>query len=212
MILSLLLSAIIWSLYFTLGAILYILGFLIVPIALYFDVPGIGQYMRPSKYFESKSVRAINNPFLAFLIVPWFNEEDGLYPDNFAHQTLSWSPFRRAFTWLCLRNPVSGLRWAPFISTLIKPTKIQYVGSFGPAPEMRPSYEVKVPNWFYIWQGPFRSCFWAQFKVGSKLYRLWVGNFKGYPADLNGPPYGYRQYGTDGVLQLKEVQMGENKN
>ncbi len=202
--LALLLAPLIWATYIIPGALLYLIGIIAVPLAVLF-----GAYEDHHTVFGY--TRACWTwPFMA----PYQNFEDSIfgpptyYPDK--------SNLFRAIMWSCGRNPISGLRWLKPWSTLINPSKVCSYGSasyINPnSAYLRATYEFKLPNWVFIWQGPFRSCFWWQFKVGSKLYRLWIGNLRLYASDQDAAQFGYRQYGASGVVQVKRVQPGLNNN
>lgn len=215
MIWALFMAPLMWALYIVPAVVLYAVGPIVVPMILTLDRMPTGQWIGPSKYFTGKYIRRLQDSSLNLLLTPWMNEEDGLYPDNYAKDNPSWSPLKLAFMWLCIRNPVSGLRWLYPFSLLINSSKVEFTGSLGLGGVLYPKdYELKIPTWVFIWHGPFYSCLWWQFKLpfNGALYRFWIGNAKLYASDRDSMDFGYRAYGTSGVLQLKAVQPGNNKN
>ncbi len=198
---SILCSIITWPLYLISGAVLYIVGALLIPIAVYMEA----YEWRPSKYYL-KMIWAFKWPFMA----PWTNEEDGLVPEEYELRYPSSSFQWLAIKWAAFRNPNSGLRWTPILSTLINPAQVQYWGNLGHVPPE--SYELKMPSFVYIWHGAYSGLWW-HFKVPGfdTLFRFFIG-VKLYAADCRPQNYGYRHYGTTFGLQAKRVQTGENKN
>lgn len=191
---SILIATVTWPLFGALGLVLYILGALTVPLALWRKA-----YSLQTTPFGQKQL------FDWPIMKPYNNLEDGLYPPEYALRFPTWSHFRLAFTWCCLRNPVPGLRFMPYIS-IIPNRGVQHWPVQNPT-----AAEAKEPNFWYAWLG-YHSCVWWQFYVGSTLYRFWIGSAKLYPLDAHVLTYGYRQHGTGPFVQLKRVQTGENRN
>lgn len=201
--LSLIISLITWPLYLGLGAVLYLLGLIMVPIALL-----CGAYAEQWTPFGRFKLL-----FTWSFMAPWSNLEDGLFPPEYKLRYPNWGFLRLAFTWCALRNPASGLRWAPILSTKIDPFQIHFVGSLGRMGQQYPTlYEEKQPSFVYIWHG-YYSCFWWHFKVPfiGRLGRLQLGH-KFYANDWWPQDFGYRAHGTGFSAAFKLIQLGENKN
>lgn len=203
MIKALIWAAISWPLYILLGLLLYLIGLPLIAIELW-----LGRWeFKESKVYPNRWGRY----WTAWYMGPWQNWEDGLFPIEYRMRFPERSFFKLAYTWTALRNPVSGLRWGPL--TCIPNAKlIQFVGSLGSQGKTYPQmYEAKQPVWFFCWQGLY-SNFWWQFKVGSQLWRLWIGTAKLYPSDVEATNFGYRAYGAGAPFQFKRVQDGDNRN
>lgn len=200
MIFALLMAALTWPLYTLLSLALLLCGLPLISLALLCNATE----MQPSKYFDSKSIVA----FKWAIMAPYQNWEDGIYPPNYVHQHPTWSPFKVGFIWTALRNPISGLRWAPLLSFLIDRAKVGYIGTLGPVDPAQ--YELKQPSFVYVWHGAYSGLWW-HFKIRNKLYRLQLGH-KLYAADCKPQDYGYRKYGTGFSAAFKPVDMGQNKN
>lgn len=194
---SILLSFITWPIFIILGLVIYLLGLILVPIALACEAYSI----RYSIFGYFKTL------YTWRIMKLYSNLEDGdLGPDYYKPQK---SAFVRGFMWFC-RNPAAGLRWLPYLSVLINSKKVQYVGNLG---SVDPSqYEIKQPSFVYIWQGAY-SCFWWHFRVPftNRLGRIMMGH-KLYAADCKPQDYGYRRFGTGFAMQAKVVQLGNNRN
>lgn len=214
---SIAISVLFWPIYIILSLPLLVLGPITVAIALLCKA-----------FKDTKSITNENKDVKIFtwkLMAPWNNLEDGINPSEYQEKYSDRSFLMNAYIWCSFRNPVSGLRWTPFLSVIPDGSKIQYVGSLGQLPLERLSeYEEKKPISFYCWQGIY-SNYWKQFimpftillpftKLGyykGDLMRFWVG-WKLYPDDKNGGPYGYRRLGSGFAAQFKPVQKGDNKN
>lgn len=196
MIWALLMAAVTWPFMTAIDILLYMTGLILVPLA-----------VLTGAYDEQYTFFGYFRPLFTWpLMAPWQNFEDGIFgPPSYLTYN---SSFERALKWTCFRNPVSGLRWLPPLSTLINPSKICYAGNLGPVePEI---YELKQPSFVYVWQGVY-SCVWWHFTFHGTLYRLFVGH-KLYAADCKPQDYGYRKYGTGFGMQFKAVPLGANKN
>lgn len=200
--LSLLLTPFVWAAYMAAGLVLYLAGLVLVPLALLCKA-----YLEQYTIFQ-KWVTL----FTWSIMRPYNNLEDGLCPPEYELKYPNVWPRVRMLMWY-LRNPVSGLRWTSYLSLLIKPANIKYVGSYGQAPADRHRYELKLPCWLYIWQGPY-SGLWTQFYMpfsGGSLWRFWIG-WKIYASDIDATQFGYRAYGAGFAMQFKRVQIGDNRN
>ena len=199
---SIIVSALTWPLMMAIGLPLYIIGLVLVPLAVLLKA----YYEVDSTYYFKKVLL-----FKWRIMAPYNNLEDGCCPPEYRDRHPKLPLGILIIMWTQFRNPISGLRWTPYLSLRIKASEVQYTGSLGQLPLDRlPEYEAKKPVWYYAWQGPY-ACIWYQFMLGSELWRLWVGH-KLYPDDVNGGPYGYRQHGAGFAMQFKRVQKGDNKN
>jgi hypothetical protein len=137
----------------------------------------------------------------------WGNEEDGICAGRqycyFKSNTL------QTIYWSALRNPVNNLRYVPYLSCIVNPSKIQFIGSFGdsdqkylPKEEVL-KYDTKVPHWFLCWQGLYSGFYW-QFNLFG-LRRFWIG-WKVYPGSIYKVPE-YQKHGAGFAAQLKKVRV-----
>lgn len=179
---------------------LILIGYIVVPVA----VLAKAYRQEVSKY----NGREIYN-FTWKWMLPWNNPEDGIYCTTYFDYGFVFT----TLMWTLVRNPVNGLREVPFISCKVRPSQIEFKGTFGRRHGNKQtiqivdkifSYDTKVPHWFLCWQG-WHSCFYWQFMLFGKLIRLWIGTAKLYPTDIYGVT-NYRKYGAGMVSQLKVVQ------
>lgn len=158
---------------------LYLVGMVVFPIAYHFAALKI----EPSFINKGQYVLAFRNRVLN----EWLgNREDGLLPGW-------WQKERNgsAYGWF-LRNPVSNMRFWPYVSTL--PSKdTKWVGTLDYVPQDA------TRGWFFAWHGPYSGLFWQ-----GKRFGLWLG-WKVVPADRNGCN-DYRKYGLGIATMLWRVK------
>lgn len=151
----------------------------------------------------------------------WDNDEDGIANDTYAPSKWFDSMFWKIVYWSCIRNPVNNFRFAKYVSCIIDPNKIWFVGSLGDVKENRlmlsvlSTYDTYVPQWFFIWQGMYTGLFIHFVSPSGHLWRFWVG-WKLVPLDVfTIRPSDYR-VGLDGyahagwVLQFKKKVKNYN--
>lgn len=108
------------------------------------------------------------------------NFEDGLCPPWWDFECVG-SDWTKRMKWF-LRNPVTNLRFCPFISTLPQPEKIHWIGDDHMA-------EDGIPCFFICWQGLYGGIRWQ----GTK-YGIWFG-WKVKPDDR----FGVHDYRSKGI-------------
>ncbi len=202
--------------------LLILLGWLVVPIAVLFEAYHIVGVTNHGGDKFAFTVNWINTLFM--------NYEDGIC-EGWQYRKKRHSVPNQIIYWTCLRNPASCIRWMPILSVKIKPGDIKFYGSFlnynHPAAFVTPELfklkifqydNLKVPQWFYAWQGWYSTFYW-QFimpltvrlpftKIGyfkGDLMRAWAG-WAIYPTDI----YGVTEYRKDGAgfkLQFKRVKV-----
>lgn len=151
---------------------LYLLGLTVFPVAYHFA----GIKVTESRINRGQYILAFRNRVLN----EWLgNHEDGLLPGQ-------WQKERNgtAYGWF-LRNPVSNMRFWPYISTLPSP-ETKWAGTLD-----RVENE---PGWFLAWSGAYTGFYWNGKRIG-----LWMG-WKINPIDrrigrIDRPPVDYRYYG-----------------
>jgi hypothetical protein len=117
------------------------------------------------------------------------NHEDGLLP-NWWSKEQNGTPYG----WF-IRNPVSNMRFWPYISTLPDPTKVQWIGSL----DHIPSDNTK--GWFLCWQGPYTGFYWQGASLG-----VWLG-WATSPRDSRpDAPRDYRWFGLGTKAQIWRVK------
>lgn len=195
-----------WLMFVCLRTIMIMIGWVLVPIAVWF-----GEYHnRKSRYYD-KEVLSFTWPWM----FPWGNEEDGIGA-GVQYRDMG-SLDKQIIYWSCLRNPVNNLRFVRWLSCDIDPERVRFTGTFGEylsqgmfegvlgkPPSLQISqYDTKVPQWFIAWCGVY-SCWYWQFMLFGKLRRLWIG-WKIYPTDVMGVT-SYRLYGAGFATQFKVVK------
>ena len=123
----------------------------------------------------------------------WGNLEDGLSPVRWTTQCGTSAPtWRTRLTWY-FRNPVSNMRFWPWISTFPK-ASVMWIGTLDHIPDDG------IPGWFLAWQGPYTGFRWQCCTWG-----LWIG-WKLNPADRNGCT-DYRRFGLGTAAQLMRFRL-----
>ena len=130
----------------------------------------------------------------------WDNYEDGIHNDTY------WKAPNDALQiiyWSCLRNPANNMRQVPYLSFLIDPKKVSWVG--GPHRnallfDLKPAQA----EWFFAWHG-FYTGFWCQFRmpIDGRVWRFWAG-WKVFPHDIHGVT-GHRINGAGFTTQFKAL-------
>ncbi len=131
---------------------LYLLGIVAVWVADTTDAETI--FIR-SNINQSRYVLSYRNRILNWWIG---NYEDGIDPE------FDWWPGSHTRLDWFLRNPVCNLRFAPIISTLPDPAKLQWIGNVNEVPP------TGTPGWFLAWQGFYVGFLWQNEKHG-----VWLG-------------------------------------
>lgn len=151
-------------------------------------------YYRPSKYFYQEG-RRFGKPVLVWkggwLTWLWGNEEDGI-DGRWFNGGLGFEnnkPLaKRIFDWAALRNPVSNLRFVPFINLKIDPKKIYGAGNcMHPTSALRKFRLYGGMNkgpalWSFAAQGPFAGLSIKKPTSRTTHHRFLIG-FKIYPED-----------------------------
>lgn len=182
-------SIIIWILFITLIQLpLILLGWILIPPMAYFKV----YYTRKSWCYDYDILAWKWN---------WFNwvygnEEDSIL--NGEQYSAQDSDFKQIVYWSANRNPVNNLRIVPYLTCIVDPIRVKYIGNLDDVL----LYDTKIPQWFFCWQGLYSDFYW-QFNFRGHLYRAWIG-WKLYPTDIYGVTE-YRKYGTGFALQFNKV-------
>lgn len=221
-----LLSLPLWAVHTILLIPLYLLGWVMIPLA-----AACGAYYLD----DPNNNKPKDGPIYHFtwkIMYLWDNFEDGIANKNY---WVAPNMFLQIVYWSAIRNPTNNLRTTPFFSVMIKASKVRFIGSFGSSSHYRPIikkrqppgkllwYDQKIPHWFYAWQGLYSNFYWQfvmpfHFKIPwtslgytrGDLMRIWVGH-KIYPTDIMGKPLGYRERGAGLANQLKVVVGGYKK-
>ena len=152
---------------------LYLVGLVVFPIAYHFAALKIEpSFIKKGQYILAFRNRVLNE---------WLgNREDGLLPGW-------WQKERNgsAYGWF-LRNPVSNMRFWPYISTLPYPGT-KWIGTLDRVPD-------KETGWFIAWHGIYAGWLWQ-----TKTFGCWFG-FKVNPVDrrigrMDAPEKDYRYFG-----------------
>lgn len=181
-----------WLTFLAFRVIMVIIGWVVIPIAALCRA-----------YSSSKSGGQTVWHFTWKWMFLWDNYEDGIANDTYVKFN---SMFMRIVYWSCFRNPVNNLRIVPYLSCKIDPERVDFRGSFGGRESSEVAirtYDTKVPQWFYCWQGLYSNFYW-QFNAFGKLWRLWIG-WKIYPTDIYGVTE-YRKLGAGFATQFKRVK------
>jgi hypothetical protein len=186
-----------WAFMLVIRTVLILIGWILIPIAAY----------KKAYVVNVKSIGPVNETgtvvykahFTWKLMHLWDNYEDGIANDTYVKFN---SMFMRIVYWSAFRNPVNNLRITPILSVMISKDKVFYIGSL-PGDQIR-SYDTKIPQWFFAWQGMYSNFYW-QFNLFGELRRFWIG-WKIYPTDIFGVTE-YRKRGAGFALQFKRVKI-----
>jgi len=165
---------------------LVLFGYIAVPIALMCDA----YYSVVDREKRAKGEHDIVWHFTWPFMSVYDNFEDGIANRTYFHHKNFWL---QVIHWTCIRNPVNGLRTAPYLSCKVDPKKIEFVGTYGSSCELgleRVNESIKKyrnktePHWYFGWHGFYTCLFW-QHKWNGGLKRLWIG-WKIVPNDIYG--------------------------
>jgi hypothetical protein len=141
---------------------------------------------------------------------PWSNEEDGILAGD---ELIGWPNTIRIIYWSAIRNPANNLRFVKFLSCLVDPSRVYFVGSreikdikgFSFKEPLLYCYDLDMLRfWTFTWCGAY-SNLRIQFKMLGKIWRFWIG-WKIYPHDKLGiSEKDYRYYGAGFATQFKRV-------
>jgi hypothetical protein len=162
---------------------LYLLGWLLIPIAALCDA----YYLDPATglYHFTWPIMGIYD-----------NASDGIACNDY-WPTIT-NMYSRIWRWSCNRNPLASITKIPLIHCAIMPSKVGFRGSF----TSFTTYQLNtLPCWFVAWQGLF-SCIYWQFNYKGALYLLWIG-VKIKPTDIYGVE-AYRTPRTYNTIQFSQ--------
>jgi hypothetical protein len=139
----------------------------------------------------------------------WSNEEDGILAGE---ELIGWPNAIRIIYWSAIRNPANNLRFVKFLSCLIDPAKVKWIGN---TPKALNDYKLQLWTPYVYDSDEYRfMCFtWCgvysnlriQFKIFRKIWRFWIG-WKIYPHDKYGiSDTNYRYYGAGFATQFKRI-------
>jgi hypothetical protein len=140
----------------------------------------------------------------------WSNEEDGILAGD---EFKGYPNAIRIIYWSAIRNPANNLRFVKFLSCLITPENVDYVGSkyfktldnfkiFNSSERLYDQDTFRF--WSFTWCGVYSNLRF-QFKMFNKIWRLWIG-WKIYPHDKLGiSDTNYRYYGAGFATQFKRI-------
>jgi len=194
-------------LFLLLRTVCILAGLVIVPLAVLFKA----YTTRKSKYYD-RDVRAFTWKYIWL----WGNEEEGigwydtiridfkLFKWEFKKTIVLKSLSAKIIYSECMRNPANNLRYVPYLSLKIEPSKVQFKGS--PKFEDLEDYDRDEKDFSYFaWQGLY-SCIRWQGKVLGSRRRFWLG-FKLYPGDVNGlPEWSHRNVSAGFATQFKKLK------
>lgn len=172
-----------WILMFVIKTSLIILGWILVPIAVYRKA--YKAELSTNTYGATRIIKQFTDKWMWL----WSNWEDGIC-EGFQYKTFD-KEWKQIIWWSCLRNPVNNLRLVPVLSCMIDPSKIKSIGTYDKDP---------VPHLYFCWHGMY-SCLSWQFIALGKLRRLWIG-FKLYPTDVQGLGQSHRARGAVFTTEL----------
>lgn len=140
----------------------------------------------------------------------WGNNEDGIMG---AEEFKNSSNFVRIVYWSAYRNPANNLRFVPYITCKINPSKVN-LRVFAKVKDLNGNIlenysrrDLDRDSLRYttlIWQGLY-SNLRIQFKMFGKIWRFWIG-WKIYAHDIFGTsPNDYRIKGAGFATQLKRI-------
>lgn len=180
--------------------VIIFLGWIFIPIALLF------------KAYEVKKSPYNNRIGLAWswwIMGVFQNWEDFLDNNDKGDYGIKkeWPLWRKIVAWNLIRNPANNLRYVPYLSCKINPSKVKFIGSLGNSDDMLTEaqlrlYDKPTRQWFLCWHGLY-SCFFWQFYLFGKLRRIWVG-WKIMPFDVFGlPDTSHRKVSAGFATQFK---------
>lgn len=182
MLKAILISPVMWTAMGLITIPLYLLGWILVPLAAAFEA---------YDWEEAKSIYGediIRYHFTWPFMCLWDNWEDGCLAGK------QYKDFKNKFLqivyWSCVRNPVNNLRTVPYLSCKIDPSKIGF------------KWLGKKPMSFFCWQFPY-TVFYSEFNIINCRLRFWIG-WKIQPSDkTRSTDFGYRSKGAGYTCQLK---------
>lgn len=162
----------------------YLVGLVVFPVAYHFAALKIEpSFINKGQYILTFRNRVLNE---------WpGNREDGLLPGWWQKERSG-----SAYGWF-LRNPVSNMRFWPYISTLPSPDT-KWIGTLDRVPD-------KETGWFIAWHGIYAGWLWQ-----TKTFECWFG-WKVNPIDrrigaMDAPPKDYRYYGLGTACMIWRVK------
>jgi hypothetical protein len=180
---AILYSIILWPTMALITVPLYLLGWILVPIAAALKAYYFEDTL--TIYGESRRMTHFTWDFM-FL---WDNWEDGILAGK--HYKDFKNDFLQIIFWSCQRNPINNLRIVPYLSCKIQPEKIGYV-------------LLGNSKRFFCWQLPYTVFYW-EFVFIKWPMRFWCG-WKLWPEDKQRTEFGYRQKGAGFTCQVKVVK------
>jgi len=182
-----------WILMFIINTITIIAGWIVVPIA------AACKAYEAYDWHDGAGTPRVQYRWTWRWMWLWGNSEDGIANDSYKKID---SMFMKIIYWSCVRNPSNNLRMTPYVSFIIDPSKVGFIGS----DPVNTSYANKPPRveWFFAWHGIYSS-FWIIFNYKGTLKRFWIG-WKVYPNDQKGlSPGSYRNHGVGYCTQFKDA-------
>ena len=184
----------VWILATPIKAVIILLGFVIVPIAV---------LCRAYYLADENLSKPADGPIYNFtwsIMAPWQNHTDGIANTNYVKFDALW---KRILYWTCWRNPANGLRVLPIYSLKIEPKKVHYTGSN----RALNTYKNRTPHWFLAWHGVYSGLFIQFYVAPSHMRRLWIG-WKILPQDSLGlDSDDYRIEGAAFTTQFKKINI-----
>jgi hypothetical protein len=159
-------SLILWPLYLALFVVLLLIGFVLIPVAVFF------------RWYHRQDGIVHWEPRW---MLPWDNLEHGIagYVGYKPEASLMW----RIIAWSAFRNPVNGLRY--MFGITVNPERIGHIGN-SLDPEADAIGTNEKTYWAFTWQGAL-----AGFKLsrtrGRRMTEVWMG-WKFLPIDKFGEP------------------------
>jgi len=186
----------IWIIFLLFRTLMIALGWVLIPVATL-----AGAYAERYSPISKRTRLQFTWP------VMWVfsNEEDGVI--NREMQDYFKSDKLQIIYWSAFRNPANNLRYTPYISCKIDPSKVRFIGSLGNYEDNLSEFELRqydrpTVQWFLAWQGLYSNIF-IQFKLFGVLKRFWIG-FKIMPFDVYGVN-DHRKHSAGFATQLKGV-------
>jgi hypothetical protein len=185
-----------------LRAVLYVVGWIVIPIVGY-DYEK-NTYFKPSPLHPDRMIRDWKSKWMYV----WGNEEEGIEAGrNYKSFKSVWL---QIIYWSARRNPTNNWRFVKYLTCPLVPEKIGWIGTLPKSRDIKFYDAGHLAFVYFCWCGPIYSNFRVQVKIFGKIYRFWVG-WKIYPHDSRGlKPTDYRRLGAGFTIQGKPVDENEN--
>ena len=171
-------SLILWPIMWALSAVLWVIG---LPVCAWLAYTRNWRLTR--SYRNPDRFIAVWRPRWAWV---WSNNEDGVTGHPGWQDRYASSDRLGTFIWSALRNPSNNLRFVPFLSLVIDPSRIGYVGNDDDPPKRLEEYPpVGDVKWSFVWQLPYAGFVYRRQLTATRHFQVRLG-WKLLPKDRNG--------------------------